>query len=84
MVSGGDGVDAAARNGALLRWLQRAARARQRRITSVCSGSLLLAAAGLLDGRAATTHWSRTHQFGLPSSGLSGVTSSVRRMLRRG
>lgn len=30
---------------------------RARRITSVCSGSFLLAAAGLLDGYAATTHW---------------------------
>ena len=77
MVSGGDGVDAAARNGALLRWLQRAARARQRRITSVCSGSLLLAAAGLLDGRAATTHWSRTHQFGL------GAGERMRRAFHR-
>ncbi|WP_421119765.1 GlxA family transcriptional regulator [Aquihabitans daechungensis] len=31
--------------------------ARARRITSVCSGSFLLAAAGLLDGYQATTHW---------------------------
>lgn len=30
---------------------------RARRITSVCSGSFLLAAAGLLDGYQATTHW---------------------------
>ncbi len=33
------------------------------RMASVCSGSLVLAAAGLLDGRAATTHWSRTEEF---------------------
>jgi transcriptional regulator GlxA family with amidase domain len=32
--------------------------ARAGRVASVCSGSLLLAAAGLLDGYAATTHWS--------------------------
>jgi transcriptional regulator GlxA family with amidase domain len=62
LVSGGDGVDAAMGDGALLRFIRRSA-AQQHRVASVCSGSLLLAAAGLLDGRTATTHWSRTAQF---------------------
>lgn len=62
VVAGGFGVNEAARAGATLRWLQRAAAA-DIRITSVCSGSLLLAAAGLLDGRQATTHWCRTSEF---------------------
>lgn len=62
LVAGGDGVDEACGDAALRRWLQAAAR-RGLRIGSVCSGSLLLAAAGLLDGRAATTHWSRTRVF---------------------
>lgn len=62
MVIGGDGVDAACRDQRLVAWLQRASRSGAR-VASICSGSLLLAAAGLLDDRMATTHWSRSHQF---------------------
>lgn len=61
VVSGGTGVDEAMHDGGLLRFIRRAHRSM--RVTSVCSGSMLLAAAGLLDGRMATTHWSRTAQF---------------------
>lgn len=62
VVSGGEGVDAAMTDARLLRYLNQAP-SRAARVASVCSGSLLLAAAGLLDGCAATTHWSRTAQF---------------------
>jgi len=62
MVIGGDGVDAACTDARLVAWLQRASRSGAR-IASICSGSLLLAAAGLLDQRTATTHWSRGRQF---------------------
>ena len=41
----------------------RACAARSRRLASVCSGSFLLAAAGLLEGLTATTHWSLTERF---------------------
>lgn len=43
----------------------RGAAARGVRIMSICTGAFVLAAAGLLDGRPATTHWHYTEQFRL-------------------
>ncbi|MFT4241397.1 MAG: DJ-1/PfpI family protein [Acidovorax sp.] len=58
LVPGGDGVVGQLDNAALQDWLRRA-EPRVRRLGSVCSGALLLARAGLLDGQRATTHWCR-------------------------
>jgi transcriptional regulator GlxA family with amidase domain len=62
MVAGGDGTRAASYDPAMLDFI-RAAAPRAGRIASVCSGAFLLAAAGLLEGRRVTTHWSRTDDF---------------------
>jgi transcriptional regulator GlxA family with amidase domain len=62
VIAGGAGVTDAARCAVTRAFVQRLAR-RGVRVASVCSGAYVLAEAGLLDGRRATTHWGRTRDF---------------------
>ena len=76
VVPGGPGQTPQMENGVLLDWL-RGADANSTWTTSVCTGSLLLAAAGLLEGRRATSHWlalEHLRRFGAEPTGERVVT----------
>jgi transcriptional regulator GlxA family with amidase domain len=62
IVPGGAGTTAACADERLLAWVA-ATSARSRRTASVCTGAFVLAGAGLLDGRRATTHWASAAAF---------------------
>jgi transcriptional regulator GlxA family with amidase domain len=66
LIPGGAGVDALAANQKVREIIQHRAANGDARLISVCSGALILASAGILDGLVATTHWSRladTHKY---------------------
>lgn len=59
-IPGGSGVNALLQDNEVLDFVRRQAE-NARYVTSVCTGSLVLGAAGLLRGRRATTHWASHH-----------------------
>jgi cyclohexyl-isocyanide hydratase len=73
-VPGGPGQEALMENEDVIAWIQRQA-AGARCIFSVCTGALLCAAAGVIQGRRATTHWSSLHL--LPFFGALPVNERV-------
>jgi transcriptional regulator GlxA family with amidase domain len=69
---GGVGTRALERDERVLEWV-RNAHAGTRFTTSVCTGSIVLGAAGLLDGLAATTHWSCYRELAAHGAEPSGT-----------
>jgi transcriptional regulator GlxA family with amidase domain len=78
MVPGGFGTRALMTPNPLLDWL-RAAHETSQWTTSVCTGSLLLGAAGLLKGLEATTHWAAHDQLG-----ALGAKPTLKRVVEQG
>ena len=62
LVTGGIGYREAADNVPLLKWVATQTGVADR-IASICTGAFVLAAAGLLDGKRATTHWGYCEQL---------------------
>ncbi|GLY86885.1 DJ-1/PfpI family protein [Actinoallomurus iriomotensis] len=77
LVPGGPGARRRVTDEPLLAWIRRI-HATTRWTTSVCTGSLLLGAAGLLDGLEATTHWSAVGQLE-----SYGATYTARRVVEQ-
>lgn len=70
LISGGRGTQAVMVDAGLLAWIRRM-KPKVKRLGSVCTGALILAHAGLLDRKSATTHWEYTDQ-------LAGIDPSIR------
>jgi transcriptional regulator GlxA family with amidase domain len=73
LIGGGPGAAAQMSNERLLEWL-RAVDRTSAWTTSVCTGSLILASAGLLDGRRATSHWGAVDEL----SALGAIATKER------
>jgi transcriptional regulator GlxA family with amidase domain len=72
VVPGGFGTRALIHDEETLTWIRRVA-ADSRQVTSVCTGSLLLTSAGLLQGKRATTHWAALDELEKLGGGVTVV-----------
>ncbi|WP_232661401.1 GlxA family transcriptional regulator [Pseudonocardia sp. TRM90224] len=81
LVPGGRGARQAPADGWLVTWLRGAAE-RSRRVVSVCTGAFPLAAAGLLDGLCATTHWRHADELGATHPAVDVTADAI--YLRQG
>lgn len=70
VVPGGFGTHALLEDSATIRWIQDVA-GRATHVASVCTGALVLARAGLLDGRRATTHWGSYDHLAAMGEGIA-------------
>jgi putative intracellular protease/amidase len=78
LIPGGFGTRALEQDEGLLQWIRRVDRTTTTTM-SVCTGALLLAAAGLLEGREATTHWASLERLA-----EHGAVPTARRVVRSG
>jgi len=62
LIPGGFGIDKILKNNEIIKWIQKIDNTSKWTV-SVCAGSLLLAEAGLLDGKKCTSHWGRKKQL---------------------
>ena len=62
LIAGGRGAEKYRADPGLKRWIRKQSGS-VRRLASICTGAFLLAEAGLLDGRRATTHWGSIEEF---------------------